>query len=459
MPPKTTPETLRADAQAATRAAHKIWHAHDAAGGEHSAEELARFDGEMARANDLLAQASTMEAREKALNDLDAAGGATGGRYGNPMPHNDARNTHGGRLGYSLIKAMRQADTSNKEERLDGIELETHQELVKRRHAGGHAAKGILVPWDLEVDSRTSSAFRSRSGIERRDLTTTTGSGAVINATLPTMIELLRNLSVMNRLGARIMADMIGNFSIPRQSAASTTYWINPESGTITKSNQTIGAVAFTPKTIGAQTVYSREFLYQTSVDAEMFVREDHARTLAVGLDAAGLAGTGSGAQPTGILYDAGVNVVASGTNGLAPTWALIAKLEKVVDSSNALDGSLNFVTSPAGRFTLKTTVKDSNTAAKYLWNEDFNTVNGYPAFSTNQIPSNLTKGSGTGLTAAIFGDFYQALYAFWGGTDLIVNPYTNSNSGAVEVTTLQDADFHLRHSDAFGVNKDMIPS
>jgi HK97 family phage major capsid protein len=455
----TKAQKLRSDAQQAHTEARAIWTRHEGTNTEHSPDELAQFDALTKRAQDLVTQAEGIEARENTLNALDQAArnGAPAGHAG--LPHNDARNTRNGRHGYSLLRAIRAQDPQNKGDALSGIEKEVHDELTKRRSPGQRAAEGVMVPWDLQVDTESARRFARANGIERRDLTTTTGAGAVMTVTLPTMIELLRNASLMVQLGSKVLSDMEGNFAIPRQTGAGTTYWVNPESSTITKSNQTIDSVSYTPRTLGIQTVYSRTFLRQTGIDAEMFVREDQALSMAVGLDGAGIAGSGSGYTPTGILYDSGVNVVAVGTNGGAPTWALIAQCERGVDVGNALNGSLHYVTSAKGRYKLKTTVKDSNTAAKYLWNEDENTVNGYPAWSTNQIPTNLTKGTGTNLTGLVFGNFQDALFALWGGQDLIVNPYTGSNAGAVELTTLQDADFHVRHGASFSVIKDLDPS
>lgn len=433
-------------------------------------------DDETTQADDVKAQIASIDKRVKALEDamaLDQAeddGGRSAGRRGaeirgaEDLPHNSAANTRNGRHAYSILKALRQMDPSAKGEQLDGIELETHQEIAKRRGTGGHEIRGVLIPWDLTVDTRMSRSFARRSGLSRRaearDLTTTTGTGAVMNNTLPQMIELLRNTSLLTALGARVMNDMQGNFSIPKQTGAASAYWIAPESATLTRSNQAIGSVPFAPKTLGAQTVYSRAFLHQTSVDAENFVREDFALIMGLELDRAGFNGSGSGAEPTGIINNGSVGVVAAGTNGGAPTWALICALEKAVELANALNGALAYVTSPKGRYKLKTTVKDSNTAAKYLWNEDEDTINGYEAHSSNQIPAALSKGTSSGtLTAAIFGDFTQAVFAFWSGLDVIVNPYSSSANGAVEITNLQDADFRLRQPAAFGVMKDMDPS
>lgn len=451
-----TPLSLRTEAKTCADKAREIWKRHDGTAREHTAEELAEFDTLTKRADDLLREAATLEAREKRLNDLDAAGTQAA-----TLPHNDPRNTRNGLHQYSLLKVFRQMDPNNKFGQLDGLELETHQDLAKRRGESARKVQGVMVPWDLPIDLRAAARFARASGIERRaDLTSITGAGAIQSPVLPTMIELLRNLSLMIALGMRVLTDMVGNFSIPRQSGGATAYWIDPESTTITKSAQTIDNVAFSPKTLGFQTVYTRPFLHQTGLDAEMFVREDHVQGMAVALDKTALAGSGSGAEPAGILLYSGVNVVAIGTDGGAPTWAKIVEMERSVDVANSLTGSLAFVTSPKGRYKLKTTVKDSNTAAEYLWDIEENSVNGYPAYSTNQIPANLSKGASSGiLTGAVFGDFTQAIMSFWGGQDVIVNPYTSSNAGAVEITTLQDADFDLRHPTAFSVIKDLNPA
>src|SRR5690606_10666975 len=124
---------------------------------------------------------------------------------------------------------------------------------------------------------------------------------------------------------------------------------------------------------------------------------------LALELDRVGFNGSGSGAEPEGILQNSSVETVAIGLDGGPATHGTVVDLETNVASANADFGSLAYVTSPKGRGVLKQTVIGSNAAAKMIWEN--NEINGYQAFATNQIPSNLTKGSyGTDLTAILFG-------------------------------------------------------
>ena len=84
--------------------------------------------------------------------------------------------------------------------------------------------------------------------------------------------------------------------------------------------------------------------------------------------------------------------------------------------------------------------------------------VNGYPAFSTNQVPSNGTKGTGSHLSALIFGDFSQVLMASWGVLELLPNPYgAGFEQSIVQIRALHDCDIAVRHPEAFAVCTDIV--
>ena len=83
--------------------------------------------------------------------------------------------------------------------------------------------------------------------------------------------------------------------------------------------------------------------------------------------------------------------------------------------------------------------------------------INGYNALVTNNVPSNLTKGTGTDLSGAVFGDFSNLMIGLWGGIDLTVDPYTSSLNGGLIITALQDCDIAVRNLDAFTRIKDII--
>jgi hypothetical protein len=70
------------------------------------------------------------------------------------------------------------------------------------------------------------------------------------------------------------------------------------------------------------------------------------------------------------------------------------------------------------------------------LWRDD-DTVNGYAAYATNQVPSNLV----------IFADWADVYVGSWaGGFSLIVDPYSEATKGIVGTTIEQFADVGLGH-------------
>lgn len=242
--------------------------------------------------------------------------------------------------------------------------------------------------------------------------------------------------------------------AIPKQTGGATGYWL-AESGTPTESQQTIGQVPLTPKTVGAYTDISRKLLQQSSIDVEAFVRGDLATVLGLAIDLAGIAGTGANNQPRGILNTVGIGSVIGGTNGAAPTWANIVALESEVAAANADVGRLHYLTNALVRGVLKTTEKASGTA-QFVWNS--NDVNGYTPIVSNQVPSDLTKGSAEDICSAIiFGNFADLLIGMWGGLDLLADPYTASTSGTVRVVALQDADIAVRHAESFAAMQDAL--
>lgn len=72
-------------------------------------------------------------------------------------------------------------------------------------------------------------------------------------------------------------------------------------------------------------------------------------------------------------------------------------------------------------------------------------------------VPSNITKGSGTDLHAAIFGVFSNILIGEWGFSDMVVDNITQKKSGIIEITMNQFLDILIRQGAAFSVSKDFI--
>lgn len=414
-----------------------------------SPEEATRF-GEIENRHKALTE--DIERRER-LAHYEGFGPG-GNRQSDPLPHETEK-----RHSYSVAKALYQSvEAREGSGRLDGLELEVHQELAKRRATfSNHAPKGVMIPLNLSVLNTDSLAHRdgySSKKVEQRAFDTSAATGVIPTILGSTMIDILRTRTVVIQAGAKLLTGMQGLFSIPRQSGASTGYWVG-EGSAPTTSAPASEQVPFTPKTTGGFVDYTRRALIEAmaSIDLEMFLRDDLTKVISRMVDLGAISGTGSSNQPTGITANSSIPTNAMGTNGGDPTWTSLVGMETTVATSNADDGALKYVTNAKVRGKLKRVTKDSNTAARYLWDSQDagGPVNSYPCLISNQVSSTLTKGTSSGVCSAmIFGNWNDLVIAMWSGIDLMTDPYSLSTSGGVRITALQDVDINVRHPESF---------
>lgn len=345
---------------------------------------------------------------------------------------------------FSLVRALNAlANPEDSEVRkAAGFEFEASRAAAQK---AGKQARGFMVPLDVMRASDMVVA------------TPTKGGNLVATELLSgSFIDMLRNAMVLDRLGVVMLTGLVGDIAIPKQTGANTTYWL-AEDGAPSSGGITIGQVPLTPKTVGAKTSLSRRLLLQSSLDVEMMARRDMAVAIGLAIQQAAISGTGASNQPKGILGGhVATPTIVGGTNGAAPTWEHVVGLETAVSVANADVGTLGYLTNAKVRGKLKTASKVSGQNG-FIWENGDTPLNGYQAAVTNAVPSNLTKGTGTNLSAAIYGNWADMVIGMWGALDIMVNPYAQSDSGAVVINALQDVDIAVRNTESFATFADII--
>jgi HK97 family phage major capsid protein len=329
---------------------------------------------------------------------------------------------------FSMLNAVRAV--LNKDWSKAGLELEAHQAIQQR--LGGNPLNEHTFYVPLEVQSRQMA---------QRDMTVAGASGSnyLVGTQNMSFIDLLRNRSVCMRMGARMMSGMVGNVTIPKQTAATTSYWLANESTAITEGQPTLGQLSLSPKHVGAYTEITRLLALQSSPDAESLVMSDLAQSVGLAVDLAGFSGAGSGGEPQGIIGLSGVGAV-TGTS-----IAYAGVLECQTDIGNALaEGSpCGYATTPAVAALLMQRVKFSGTASP-LWDGSVlnGTVAGMPGMSSAQMDA----------ATMIFGAWDQLIIAEWGSLAIEVNPFANFQAGIIGVRALYAVDVGVRIPGAFTV-------
>jgi hypothetical protein len=161
-------------------------------------------------------------------------------------------------------------------------------------------------------------------------------------------------------------------------------------------------------------------------------------------------------------LNISGIGTVAGGTNGLAPTYDHMVDLETAIANANADVGSMAYLTNTKVRGKLRKTQEFASTNGKAVWTSGrergIGDVLGYDAYTTNAVPSDLDKGTSTGVCSAIImGVWSEFILGMWGGLDVMLDPYTGATAGTKRVVALQDLDFNVRHPAAFASMQDAL--
>lgn len=351
-------------------------------------------------------------------------------------------------LKFNYTRAMTNILNKKWEEK-GGFEKEVSDAVAKRTNK---STSGFFIPLDLPVMTRTSATGNIAG--------TSSLGGAGVQTSILSLIDLLRNKMMVRALGATVLSGLQGNISFPRHIVPNTMAWEgeNPSTGHAATA-ATFDNVTLTPRTAMASSAYSRQLLIQESFDVSSFIQNDLATVLAIGLDLAALDGTGSNNQPTGVMRQTGVTAIThGGSNGGIPTWAEMVSYETNVATNNADIGTMAWLTNPSLRGKLKTVLKSTTAGSTYIWESD-NTINGYRAEASAQVPSNYTFGTSTTVASGVvFGVWSELLIGEWGGAlEVIVDPYTLASQNMVAITQMILADVAVRHPKAFAITKSAL--
>ena len=341
---------------------------------------------------------------------------------------------------YSFMKAVRGVVNGSG---LNGLEREVNDEIAGRV---GRAARGFYAP-----DSFWTG---------KRDLTVGTDSaGGFLRPTDHLgneFVDALRARLVMNQLGTRFMSGLKGDVAIPKLATGVAAGFV-AENGATSEVNATFAQVTMSPKSLGAFTDVSRLLMIQSDPSVEQIVRDDLLNSIAQKIEDVAIEGGGSN-EPTGITQTSGIGSVAIGTNGGAMTWAKVTDLVKEVEVDNAAinANTLAYLTNPKVKSHLASTSKVASTDSVMLLDAPWDSLYGYNMAVTNNVPSDLTKGTGTGLSAMIYGDFSQLMIGFFSTPDVLIDPYTGGSSGAVRIRVIQEVDVAVRHAQSFAACLDI---
>lgn len=410
------------------------------AGADAAAAQARGLDGERARVRDLTEMGRQYGAVDKALQFV--AEGKTPDEFRRELLADFATQrsktpladqVKDGEIGltdkearsYSMLRAIRAlANPTNRAyQEAAAFEVECSRAAADK---AGKQSRGLMIPSDML--NRAFSTVTPAGG---------PGANAIAtNLLADQFIELLRHKTwALKRVTT--MGGLVGNVDIPRQNSATQAYWVG-EGGAPNETDPGIDQISFSPKTLAAYTDITRRLMLQSTPDAELIVRNDLLKVMALALDYAVLYGTGASNQPTGLKSIAGINAVALAAP--YPAFTEYVAMESEIAAMDADVGAMSYVINANARGMAKTTLKFPGVnGSQTIW-EQGNTINGYPVDVTNQ----LVPGE------SFMGVWSEFIVAMWAGLDMMVDPYSLSTSGGTRIVVFQDVDMNVRHPQSF---------
>jgi HK97 family phage major capsid protein len=348
----------------------------------------------------------------------------------------------------SITRALSKVREGN----FDGVEKEVNQEGKKElRSIGKGGDMGFSIPSFL-----IGWGQRDIDRFEKRDIDITTEGTDIMQTDFGALIPVLRAQPIVDRLGAQFLTGLTGDFQLPRQSAAATMAWA-AETGASTETTPTFDNVKLSPKRCSGFIDISRQSIFQANFSIENWVRNEIQTAIAQELDRVAIEGSGTLNQPTGVINTSGVGAVSHGTNGGAPTWPLVLEYQTDIEVANAPLASLAYLSTFQNKAKMMSTPKQSTGVEGNFIQNLPNELAGYPFFASNQVPADGTKGTGTALSAMVFGNWAELMVGQFGAVTLMSDPYSQMINSLIRFYIEVFADIKVRHAASFSVATDIV--
>ena len=322
---------------------------------------------------------------------------------------------------FSLSRAVAQVANGRN---LEGAEAEWAQEAAKEARSQGLQMAGQIAIPSIALRAGAADDFQAGSG---------DGSGFV-PTNVPGAIEALRAPSVIEQLGTTVIRNATGSLKFPRVSvlAAGTG---EGEVDANASSGMEMDELTLTPQRVSAKTVYSKQLVLQGGAEVDRLIAAELAAAMNAYIDDTSF---------DTILASSAINASSSGDTALAAALAFKMEADVLADGGNL--GGAFYVMSPLAYQLSKAEAAVSSVSA--LWENGL--FNGYRAIATPYLVNGLLQDASTAAGQMLFGNFAQgAILAYFGGLDILVDPYTAANKAQITLHVNRFFDFDVRQPGA----------
>jgi len=321
---------------------------------------------------------------------------------------------------FSLSRAVAQIANGRS---LEGAEAEWAAEAHKEARSQGLQMAGQIAIPTVALRAGAADNFQAGSG---------DGSGFVPTV-VPAAIEALRAPTVIEGLGTTVIRNATGSLKFPRVSvkAAGT---LEPEVDPNTGSGMEMDELTLTPQRVSAKTVYSKQLVLTGGAEVDALIAAELSAAMNAYIDDAAF---------DAIIASSAVNQTVTADDVLDA--AIVNAMESAVLAGGANLAGAAYVMSPKAYELSKALAQVS--AVSSIWeNGQFNN---YRAVATPYLVNSTLDTAVGGSTVGgsmIFGNFAQGgILAYFGGLDLLVDPYSAAGNAQITLHVNRFYDFDVR--------------
>jgi HK97 family phage major capsid protein len=176
--------------------------------------------------------------------------------------------------------------------------------------------------------------------------------------------------------------------------------------------------------------------LIQATPQIDQLIRRNLELQIMNRIDSSALTGSGVAPNPTGIANQSGIETFTTAGNSTITHSESLDIVAEVASNNISTQGGY-WIVNPTDAATIGATSKDSGSGTFVYEN---GRIAGFPVIESNHA----TAGT------AFFGVFEHCYIGFFGGLDIVVDPYSSSRNAVVHITATQLVDVAVAHAGAF---------
>jgi HK97 family phage major capsid protein len=284
---------------------------------------------------------------------------------------------------------------------------------------------------------------------EYRDFTVTgdTGNkgGKLVATEKGSIIESLFEGSLLSKLGVTRFLGLTGNLDLPKGGKVVSAWY--SENAEVSATDHNIGQIELRPNRLSTRMNVSNQLLVQSSSDVESYLRNEIEKSIQKALDEKYIEFLLASADVEEI------SVTGATFSGGPLTYDKVQEFIEKVGQSEADMANAKFLINYDIHSSLKQLKMDSGSGRFVLQD---GRIDGFEFIASNRMPNNLTKNSGTNLSAVAFGDFTTGIVAGWGAVEILVDPYTRAANGQTVMNVSSFWDLKDQYAEAKAVSKDV---